>query len=159
LNAYFIGIDPGITGAIAVIDGAGRVLVVADLPTIQSGNGKVKRAISGIGIYAILRPWMAGRMLVALEKPGSMPGQGVASMFSMGESFGVIRGVLEAHAVPYTTERPAGWKKSMGLSKEKELVRAWALRAHPEVAGDLLRKKDHNRAEAIALAHLCWLRR
>lgn len=57
----------------------------------------------------------------ALEKVGAMPGQGVRSMFSFGESYGFIQGVLSALRIPYQLVPPTKWKKEFSLiGKDKQ---------------------------------------
>ena len=51
----------------------------------------------------------------ALEKVGAMPGQGVRSMFSFGESYGFIQGVLHACNIPYQLVPPGNWKREFSI--------------------------------------------
>lgn len=151
-----IGIDPGITGALAVVEDGKRLLRLEDLPTAGNGGGKVKNSLDAAALTRIttdIKRLAGSEYLVAvLEKVAAMPGQGVSSMFSLGDTFGVIRGVLAAKAIPVHLASPTIWKKAMQLTSNKDDSRAWASRRFPEAS--VGRKKDHNRAEAIALA--CW---
>ena len=144
-----IGIDPGISGAIAWIR-YGKVLKVEDMPTIPKSTGK------GLQVDAhALSKLLAGNgsCRVIVEAVSAMPGQGVTSMFSFGKSAGVIEGILAAYAIPYSFVRPQAWKKKFGLSgKEKDASRGLCLREHPEIADFLTRKKDNGRADAILIA-------
>ena len=80
-----------------------------------------------------------------------MPGQGTRSMFTVGLGYGLWLGILASLRIPYTPVRPAIWKRSMGLSKDKEGARLRAMQLYP--GADLRRKRDHGRAEALLLAH------
>ena len=56
--------------------------------------------VNAPALAAIIRPSIYGEELKAyVELVGSMPGQGVASMFSFGHSAGVIQGVLGAFEI------------------------------------------------------------
>jgi crossover junction endodeoxyribonuclease RuvC len=150
-----IGIDPGITGAIAYIDGDG--VGVHHIPTMANGKGssKVKQKVDPAGVVSvivdIIHDGLGDRLAtVYLERVSSMPGQGVASMFSMGDTFGCIRGVVAAMGIPVHIITPQAWKKHYRLGSDKEVIRAKAIELFPEMP--LSRKKDHNRAEALLIA-------
>lgn len=149
---YFIGIDPGLTGAVAVIGDS--FVDVYDIPTVANGAGRVKSEVSGLLLAQLIRRLgQLGSLHALLERTASMPGQGVASMFSMGVSRGVVLGVLGALAVPYIEAAPATWKKAYGLiGADKDQSRRVALQLYPSLATQLARVKDHNRAEAVLLA-------
>ena len=84
-----------------------------------------------------------------------MPGQGVSGMFSLGDSFGVVRALAEAYRAPRVQYiSPAVWKKALGLLKqEKAASLALARRLYPTARPMLYRKKDEGRAEALLIAH------
>ena len=151
MTTLFVGIDPGLSGGIAALDGNGAVHLLDDLPTILRGSGRVKRELDPAGLVLLLRPIAADIRVAVVETVASRPGQGVASVFSLGHSLGVIHGVLSALGIPTTTTTPAKWKRQMGLTgTDKEVSRALASRLFP--AADLRRKRDHNLAEALLLA-------
>lgn len=155
-----LGIDPGVTGAIAaVMDG--RVLEVVDMPTDALSKGKtVKHRVSTPQLAVVLRDLRArhgdGAVLAVVEQVGSMPGQGVASVFSLGDTAGAIRGVLGALGLPHEFVPPQTWKKHFRLGKDKDESRTRAMELLPEAVGMLARKKDHNRAEACLLGLYGW---
>lgn len=156
LSPLIIGIDPGISGALALIDPATmRVWRIADMPTAEA-NGK--RSVSAGLLALTITEWASlasatGRRLLAIvEEVGAMPGQGVTSMFSFGRSFGVILGVLAGCGVALELVRPAAWKKAARISKDKGSARKAAQERFPESAGMFARVKDDGRAEAALLA-------
>lgn len=57
-----------------------------------------------------------------VEHVGSMPGQGVTSMFNFGMGWGLVRGILAGLGIPYELVRPQAWKKVMlaGMPKDSE---------------------------------------
>lgn len=151
-----IGIDPGLTGAVAFVwDG---LYLVLDIPTMANGKGssKVKQQVNASALKSmILRnieddDGHIGPCSVFMERVSSMPGQGVASMFSMGDTFGCIRGVCAAMGLPVEIVTPQSWKKHYHLGSDKEVIRAKAIELFP--LAELGRKKDHNRAEALLIA-------
>jgi len=146
-----IGIDPGLTGAIARISQSGAY-EVKDLPVMANGKGKskVKNMINPAALAEMLSIYHTNET-VYLERISSMPGQGVASMFSMGDTFGCIRGVCIALGFSVEIITPQSWKKHYKLGKDKEVVRAKAIELFPKA--ELHRIKDHNRAEALLIAN------
>jgi crossover junction endodeoxyribonuclease RuvC len=147
-----IGIDPGLSGAIAWLGPNGGAHVV-DMPTIQlSKTGFVKRALDVNGLTILLDGYAAAscKASVFLERVNAFPGQGVASMFSLGMSFWGAAGVVSALKMPLHLVEPKDWKGHFRLNADKELARGLASRYYPSV--NLTRKKDHGRAEALLIA-------
>lgn len=154
-----VGIDCGLTGAIAAIRNGHELVYMQDMPTVMiSKTTKVKQQVSGVALSAFMRDIVElcphEHISVCVEKTASMTGQGVASMFSMGHSLGVVDGVLGSHRLMTHHVAPAVWKKKMGLPNDKEIVRSRIHLLYP--AAELHLKKHHNRAEAIALAIYLW---
>jgi hypothetical protein len=147
-----IGVDPGLTGAIAILED-GEYVTLMDMPTtIKGGSGKVKYEVSPTAIlqFLVLRVPHATKAKAMIERVNSMPGQGAATVFSLGDSFGSARAVLACFGVPYIDVTPAVWKKHFGLSSDKEQSRALASKLFPQA--ELHLKKHHDRAEALLMA-------
>lgn len=143
-----IGIDPGISGAIAMlIDN--ELMIVSDMPVLKPGK---KTIIDARELASLLDSDYDGNPVhVVIENVASRPNQGVSSMFSLGHSAGMIEGVVAALGYPYSMIAPAKWKRKAGLlGKDKEASRALAKRLYPDA--DLRYKKHHGRAEAILIA-------
>ena len=147
---YAIGVDPGLSGALAVLDPAGAFVAVHDTPTLTLRVARGRRADYDLpGMAALLGLYAAPGVHVLIEEAQAMPGQGVRSMFTTGYGFGVWLGVLAALRMPYTRVRPGVWKKACSLGKDKEAARLRAQQLFP--AANLRRKRDHGRAEALLL--------
>ena len=148
----YIGIDPGITGAFAVLEAdSHRLLDIMDMPLLSEGK---KQRIHGYCLAILLKQWSQGEYQVRmtyLEKVHAMPKQGVTSMFSMGRSFGAVETAISMLALPITYITPQVWKRRARLiGQAKDVARTRALELYPEAP--LTRKKDHNRADAILIA-------
>lgn len=146
LNTY-IGIDPGLSGAVAMIDHLGYR--VWDIPIIQKGTGTVKNEINAAGLMDIIAE-ADFETVAALERVNAMPGQGVSSVFSLGDSFGCCRAVLACARMPTFYITPTMWKKHYGLTSDKEQARALAVKMFPKA--ELHLKKHIDRAEALLIA-------
>ena len=148
-----IGIDPGINGAISVIENK-KILEVYDTPTMIDGK-KNKRQIKSAQVTNIIKDRLNNNkeVVVVVEHVNAMPGQGVTSMFNFGQSFGVIKGICAALSLPIYFVRPSKWKKHFNLIKtNKDASRTKVIEAYPEISSKLHRKKDSNRADAILIA-------
>jgi crossover junction endodeoxyribonuclease RuvC len=147
---YYIGVDPGLSGAVALISSDNDYRVF-DIPVMSKGSGVVKSEINSGGMKEILALALSGaKSVAALERVNAMPGQGVSSVFSLGDSFGSCRAVLACLDIPTFYVTPTEWKKFFGLTSDKEQARALAIRLFPKA--DLKLKKNIDRAEALLIA-------
>ena len=148
-----IGVDPGISGAISIVENK-KILEVYDTPTMIDGK-KNKRQINSAQVTNIIKERLnAGKeVVVVVEHVNAMPGQGVTSMFNFGQSFGVIKGICSALSLPIYFVRPMKWKKYFNLIKtNKDASRTKVIEVYPEISSKLSRKKDSNKADAILIA-------
>lgn len=151
----YAGIDPGLEGAVAVIDTGDDPIDIDfhDTPTYQDGRRTRIDVGRCAGLIRTLQT--AGLTHVTIEKVTSSPQMGVVSAWSFGMGFGVWLGILAALGVPHALVSPQTWKKAMmgGEPKEKGASRVVAARLYPlQTEESLSRKKDHNRADALLLA-------
>jgi crossover junction endodeoxyribonuclease RuvC len=159
-----IGIDPGITGAIAVLKddltswspnfpypGLYDMPVMAMGKHQQVNTAELAKILSGIAHKVD-----AVETTVYLEQVNAMPGQGVVSMFNFGMSYGAVLGVCGALMFPVVMVRPNAWKKTANLiGKPKEAARTLAQQLYPEL--DLSLKKHVGRADALLIARFGFL--
>jgi len=148
-----IGVDPGISGAISILENK-KILEVYDTPTMIDGK-KNKKQINSAQVTNIIKERLKDgkEIIVVVEHVNAMPGQGVTSMFNFGQSFGVIKGICAALSLPIYFVRPTKWKKHFNLIKtNKDASRTKVIEAYPEISDKLHRKKDSNRADAILIA-------
>ena len=147
------GIDPGMSGAISILENK-KVIEVFDMPTMIDGK-KSKRQVNGAQVTNIIKEKLdkSKEIIVVVEHVNAMPGQGVTSMFNFGQSFGVIKGISSALSLPIYFVRPTKWKKHFNLIKtNKDASRTKVIEVYPEISGKLYRKKDSNKADAILIA-------
>jgi len=148
---YLIGIDPGVSGAVAILNSRGHLLDVFDAPTVEMKVGKaLKRRISPEILVSLLLPFTDASAWV--EQVSARPGQGVSSMFAFGESYGLVKGVLAGLQIQTNTVTPNAWKKELQLNAGKDASRAKAAQMWPQQAGEFSRVKDDGKAEAALIA-------
>ena len=152
MTKLYIGIDPGITGAIGFLFGD-QLPEVIDVPTyLDSLHNRpqydFRKMFKEIAHYTT-----AYSLYIALEQQQAMPQQGVSSTFKTGRGYGAWQALCAVITNDVTLVSPRVWKKFLGLTKDKEMSRLRAIELFPNLADALDRKKDHNRAEALLLAH------
>lgn len=145
-----IGVDPGLTGAIAYIQN-GNLEWVIDMPV--ANGAVVVPLLNDIYTTGVIPEGPYTSDPAAIEKVASMPGQGVASTFKFGQAYGTVLGALWANGHPIIHAPPGQWKKHFRLTgKPKDAARLLALEKWPHMADDFRRKKDVGRADAALIA-------
>ena len=148
-----IGIDPGLSGAIAILED-NKVLQIFDMPVMAEGK-KNKRQLNSAQLANIIKENTQGseEKAVVVEQVNAMPGQGVTSMFNFGQTFGAIKGICAALNLPIFFVRPTKWKKHFELiNSSKDSSRTKAIEMYPSLSNQLSKKKDVNKSDAILIA-------
>lgn len=148
-----IGIDPGLSGAIAFYDTDWKTIEVHDMPVVEvMRSGKTKKEISPAEVYQIIASQPQQIAFAMVERVGAMPGQGVTSVFSFGYSTGVVIGALAACLIPVTIVTPQAWQKGMAVRGGKDGSRQRAMELWPDQADLFKRVKDNGRSDAALIA-------
>ena len=148
-----IGIDPGLTGAIAILEGK-KVLNIYEMPVMAEGK-KNKKQLNSAQLVALIKEYANNNddVVVIVEQVNAMPGQGVTSMFNFGQTFGAIKGICAALKLPIFFVRPLKWKKHFELvNSSKDSSRTKAIEMYPSLSNNLSKKKDVNKSDAILIA-------
>ena len=148
-----IGIDPGISGAICILNN-GKITEIYEMPTMIDGK-KNKKQVNGAEVTNIINKELVNEkdINVVIEHVSAMPGQGVTSMFNFGQSFGVLKGICAALKLPVHFIRPVKWKKHFNLiNTEKDASRTKVIEVFPYISSKISKKKDVNKADAILIA-------
>lgn len=154
-SSIIAGIDPGKTGALAILypDGSAEFFDVPrdtvkgkDVPAWSAWQEEWGAALS-----------LAGVDTVVIENVASRPGQGVSSMFKFGRTLGFVHAIVLSvrprPSIHFIT--PGQWKGKLGLlNSSKGASREKAVNLYPTTAAKLKRVKDDGRAEALLMAHL-----
>lgn len=118
------GIDPGLTGAFVFIEN-GSIVNIVDMPTVKIVVGKRKRSVvDSEQITNIFKKYFFSDTIVYIEKAHAMPGQGVVSMFTNGETFGKLtQACFDFGLVPHII-RATDWKKEFKLQSGKKVEKS-----------------------------------
>lgn len=132
----YLGVDPGKSGAMAVVDGDGGLVEVIRLDNTLRD------------VWEWLDRHRAEISFAVLEKVSAMPKQGVASTFKFGMSFGHCEMALAAAGVRYELVTPAKWQGAMSCRSkgDKNVTKARAQQLFPGA------KVVHATADALLLA-------
>lgn len=119
----FCGIDPGLSGGMAIYDPTTKTLLTYPMPVGVKGSGAIH--VQALIVRLCQLPNDASRCLV--EEPFVLPKQGMASAMTIGENFGRILAALEVTSIPYRKINPATFRAAIGLPKgqDKELTARW----------------------------------
>ena len=148
-----IGIDPGLSGAIAVLEN-NKVINIFDMPVMPDGK-KNKRQLNSAQLVKLLKDHILknDEIAIVVEQVNAMPGQGVTSMFNFGQTFGAIKGISATLKLPIFFVRPSKWKKHFELiNSSKDASRTKVIEMYPSFAEKLSKKKDVNKSDAILIA-------
>ena len=143
-----MGIDPGATGAIVIVNESGEYVAHLPMPTIKVGS---KSRVNGAAVGAFISEHRPEHCF--LESVGAMPKQGASSMFSFGHSAGLVEGVVTGMGVPLTLVTPQAWKKAAGLiGQDKDAARSRAIQLYPGLRALDAKAKGQALADALLLA-------
>lgn len=129
-DVVYLGIDPGTTGAYALLNSKGKMLnlfTFANKGVDQIAEAMIKDVKQHV------------KCLAALEQVHSMPNQGVSSTFKFGASYGFVTGLLCALRNFYDLEfflvRPAEWQGELQCLSggDKKVTQAAAQQRFPGV--------------------------
>lgn len=175
-RTVYIGIDPGMHGAIAVRGNGG--IWIYDIPLtsskVLSGNNVKEQTDIDINqlnriVRSILSKTQGCQVVIACEHSAGMAYAATANRerhhdspktaWKIGYNFGVIRTVFAVAGIPFDlTPRPGDWKRWMELTdskltynQKKNKARAKAIELFPMLQDALKRVKDSDRAEALLL--------
>lgn len=157
-SAFVFGVDPDVSGAMAVIRGDGiTVAEVFDVPTIRVMVGsRYRRRHDPGSIVSMLKELNVPAGSVAyIEQNSPLPKDGKQGWWGSGFGYGIWIGTLVASGISVVPVVSLAWKRAMGLSGKavtKDDCRACASLMFPSLVPQLGRKKDHGRAEALLIA-------
>jgi crossover junction endodeoxyribonuclease RuvC len=131
MNAETIlGIDPGANGAVAVLDEAGQLLDVLDMPSTREANG---RAATNAPLLAGILARSRAR-IVYCEFVGARPTGAKTAAFSFGRARGIVEGCAGALGLPIVFVTPQSWKRLADIppgAENKDVARTRAIAKWP----------------------------
>lgn len=162
MKQYCIGIDPGMDGAIALLGYEGKKIFwveVWPMPTIRIVTKTAKARFRRITCHSDLVKLMREEIIIVgkrnligvIERVQAMPRDASVGSINYGENYGALKMLLTCFDVPFVTTRPSGWKRLLGLGKDKELSMIFFRKNIPKRFHAIV-GNNHNKAEAVILA-------
>ena len=147
-----LGIDPGISGGLALLSGDG-LIHTARMPILKVKGGKSTINIAELGnIITTWAPTVAAlERQQVMRKAGVRPG--AVSSFTTGLNYGVLLGFFYGRKISVHEIIPKTWKKALGLSSDKDESRHRAMQMWPDNANDFRLACQDGVAEAALIAY------
>lgn len=149
---FYIGIDPGLLGGIAILSRAGAILRVERMPETDKDVLTVFQDLN-----RLREPGTVTR--ACLERAQSSPQMGVVSAFKFGVGYGALRMVLASVEIPFDEPTPLKWQRAMNCvdtkakarqgTKDKNVTKRRAQQLFPQIT------VTHRIADALLLAEYC----
>ncbi|GJD45830.1 hypothetical protein AFCDBAGC_3707 [Methylobacterium cerastii] len=144
-----LGVDPGLHGAWALLDGHGLLLVAGDFPIGADGEIDVVRLAD---TWRDLAPQAATVELVGQITRIKGRAMGISGRFNFGRRYGAVLAVLDLLAIPRDSVDPTLWKARTGVSADKKTSLNLVRRLWPAHAPTIFRLIKHEgRAEAALI--------
>jgi crossover junction endodeoxyribonuclease RuvC len=158
----FVGVDPGLTGAIASLSEDGKLITISDYVIDKTGRICSE---SLLNIMMAIKDYHCDQKVTCcLEKSQSMSSQGVTSMFNYGVTYGIIYSTLKISPKKWKKEFDLNSNKKAGIIKTKEDAVDIAIKLFPSREEQYKRissrsKKGYviydGRADATLIAEYC----
>jgi len=112
MKEYYIGIDPGKSGAIVIIDLVKNTIWKYAMPLIS-------KELDCERINDILFNYKDKNCHVVIEKVHALFGSGASATFDFGYTCGALKALLIANGLPFTMVQPKEWQKEVwqGISE------------------------------------------
>lgn len=156
-SKYILGVDPGVTGAMALVDLSDiklpRLVDAWDFPkAYEIVKGKKRNRLHASNLAMLIETISPRVELAIIEDVHSMPRDTRVSAFSFGFAAGIVRGILSANYIETYGIKPEVWKPGLGLSRDKGDSLALARRLYG-ANYHFSKRNDHGKAEAALIAY------
>ncbi len=154
-----IGIDPGLTGGIAILSDARPW--VRPMPVLPSPKGKGRNCLDENLIDNIIRDEkmdVGARVSVWIEEQQPHHRDGSKQAFATGDGFGLLRGLCLGLSIPFNVVPARTWQKIMlngvskGDTKAASIVQAGRLFPGVSLRPTEKSKPSHGMSDALLIA-------
>jgi crossover junction endodeoxyribonuclease RuvC len=117
LSQVILGIDPGLSGGLALVKDK-TLIGVSPMPVCVFDNGK--RRVDAKGLVEFISKCGIDPDAIWIEEVGARPGQGVTAMFSFGFGAGTLYGTFSVLCPEASIQyvRPQKWQKEFWAEAE-----------------------------------------
>lgn len=154
---YVLGIDPGLSGGLALYDIKSGNLQTFEMPVIAAGkkskSGKLKNIIDESELARFIDEHSKSIAKVVMEEVWSRPGQSSVAMFNFGMGFGIVKGIVAANFLPVEFVTASTWKKKLRVGADKQQSRLRATEIFPRESSQWNKAKWDGKAESAMIAY------
>lgn len=150
-----MGIDPGVTGGVVVLDADGAPILSTRTPVVRVGTKRTYDIPGMVGLLEEALTAAQGKVSAVIEKVGTMPRDGRVGAFNFGVGYGLWLGILSALGISYYEVTPQRWQADMlaGLPRGDKTKLSSITRCQTLFPGVPIKAKaDHGIADAALLA-------
>lgn len=148
---YYLGVDPGVTGGLALLMHDGTALSWLSMPDGEAG---IVMGVRKLMDTARARHTVGDLMRFhgIVERVHASPQMGVSSAFTFGRNKGAVLAALAALDVPVDEVTPVVWQKAMGViypkgeKRDKNVSKRRAAQLFPSLT------IYHHNADALLIA-------
>ena len=143
--AYYLGIDPGQKGALAVVDEQGKAIALHDMPSNSKQTVALIESFPSISRAAIEKPFPGDKM-------------GKIQCLTFGMDIGDLRGILLARYIPFCMVKPQDWQRVFGVtgkSRGNDSI-GQCLKLYPNAPLIVNSKRMDGRSDALLIARWVW---
>lgn len=141
----YLGIDPGVSGGLAVIVDGGHVYQTTKMPATE------RDLLDWLRTWVVDAQGVEGRAVALIERVSASPQMGVVSAFSFGRGYGGLLMALTALEIPFDWIQPAKWQTFLSCRSggDKNVTKRRAQQLFPHLT------VTHAIADAALLAEYC----
>lgn len=138
----FVGLDPGVTGGLACLEGDGSILAAYPMPPTEA------EILGVLGAWAHTAKSRQVPISAVLEGVSASPQMGVVSAFTFGQGYGGLLMALTAAGIPFEKVYPIRWQNILGCRSggNKSITKSKAQSLFPQY------RVTHAIADALLLA-------
>lgn len=161
-NTWILGIDPGVNGALALVEPVSRTIInIWDTPnyteTLTTGKNRKSIKIDAlINIYKVIQQAAAGDDIdikVQIERVQAYGKQSAPAAFNFGYAAAIPYVMARVFEWPIAYVSSVSWKRQFQLqATNKDAARIFVLKHFPKQSEFFKRKKDIDRADAVLIA-------
>lgn len=140
-----LGIDPGMSGGIALLHRSGVIAFAEAMPVLRNAVATVD--VRRLGEW--LRAAGATDIFAFVERAQAYPRQGISSAFNYGVIFGSVLTAIADLGIGYELVAPAKWKRDFGLTADKREAVQRVQQMYPRFP---VKRSEDGIAEAILIA-------
>ncbi len=157
---FLIGIDPGLTGAVAILDTETRKIVFHDCPVsvAETDQGKVKTFVE-TRMLDLLWPYRGCSRAIVEHQRSYGYADNAKTVATLCYCYGLWIAFLYALGIPVTTVEPDPWKtRILGSKHAKKTESIAEARLQFSLSKKELKGDEHGRADAALLIHYLELK-